>query len=156
MSAVPLQVPVPDPRVQPGQLQPKLLHDAQLRLLGVPVQPGTWNTCGGGGSRLVVPQQMRSWPDVQSLSELHFLGQLIEQTPPQQMAPAVDDAQSESVAQDFGQSVVCRQSDFAPGARLGSSLPALAQQDSPPAVSHCELSVHAVGQSLDAVQIGVA
>ncbi len=120
------------------------------------MQLGTWNSVGGGGKRLVVPQQMRAWPEVQSLSELHFLGQLIAQTPPQQMAPAVDEAQSESVAHDFGQSVAWRQSDCAEAARVGSILPALAQQTSPPAVSHCALVVHAVGQSLAAVQIGVA
>jgi hypothetical protein len=28
--------------VQPGQLQPKLLHCAQVRADGVPVQLGTW------------------------------------------------------------------------------------------------------------------
>ncbi len=102
-----------------------------------------------------MPQQMRSWPTVQSLSELHLCGQLAAQTPPQQMGDDAVPAQSESVVHAVGQAVACRQSDCAPAASEASSLPALAQQTSPAAVSHCELLVHVAGQSLAGVQMGV-
>lgn len=91
---------------------------------------------GAGGKRFVVPQQIRFLPVVQSLSELQFFGQLFAQIPPQQMAPAVDEAQSESVVHEVGQAVAGRQRDFAAAVRAGSILPALAQQTSPADVSH--------------------
>jgi hypothetical protein len=102
-----------------------------------------------------VVQQIRFVPDVQSLSELQLFGQVFEQTPPQQMPPAVEEAQSESVLHEVGQLVVGRQRDFAVAVRAGSILPALAQQTWPPAVSQSELLVHGFGQSLAGVQTGV-
>jgi hypothetical protein len=140
--------------VQPGQSQPPA-HAAHDAWDGVPVQVGTWNSFGAGANSFVVPQQIRSEPVVQSLSDEQLLGQSAAQVPAQQRAAAGVPAQSESVEQDFGQLAACKQSDCADVARLGSSLPAPAQQISPDAMSHWESLVQASGQSLVVVQKGV-
>jgi hypothetical protein len=96
-----MQVPVAPPDVQPGQLQPA--HDWHDTSMGVPVQLGTWNSVGADGKRPIVPQQMRSLPMVQSLSDVHSLGQLELQMPPQQRGAWVEPLQSESVVHALGQ-----------------------------------------------------
>ncbi len=100
-----------------------------------------------------VPQQMRALGVVQSWSEEHDLGQVFWQTPPQQSGVVADPLQSVSVVQAFGHIVACRQ--MPPLLREGSMPFAVVQQISPEPVSHCVLSVHDVGHSLAAVQIGV-
>lgn len=152
---LPSQEPVPPSVLQPGQLQPELWHEAQERYEGVPVQLGTWNSVGAGGKAPVVPQQMRAWPTVQSLSEEHAFGQVAEQMSPQQSGVFSEPAQSESVVHPFGHDVACRQSDCAAMVRLGSSLPTVLQQISPEAVSQSVFCVHVAGQLFSAVQIGV-
>ncbi len=119
------------------------------------MQVGTWNSFGAGANSFVVPQQIRSDPVVQSLSDAQLLGQSDAQVPAQQRGAEVFPAQSESAIQDFGQLDACRQSDCADAARLGSSLPVPAQQISPEAMSHWESLVQASGQSLVVVQKGV-
>lgn len=150
---------MPPSVLQPGQehVPEQAWHEVYE---GVPVQLGTWKVWGAEGRRPIVPQQMRSWPTVQSLSDLHDLGQLDEQMPPQQIGDAAVPAQSESPVHDLGQEVPCRQRPFAEAARLGSSTRALAQQISPAAVSHCvspaaEEGSQVAGQSFAGVQKGV-
>ena len=68
------------------------------------------------------------------MSELQAFGQLDEQIPLQQSAFVPDEAQSESPVHDLGQAAAGRQRAVL--VRVGSSLPALAQQTSPAAWSH--------------------
>ncbi len=102
----------------------------------------------------MVPQQIRAAPTVQSLSDLHDLGQLDWQTPSQQRGVVDDPLQSESLEHCLGHSVAWRQIDFLP--MEGSRPPALPQQISPAAVSQSVFAEHVVGQSLAGVQMGVA
>lgn len=129
------------------------MHWAHVAKFGVPVQLGTWNSTGFGGKRPMVPQQIRSAPTVQSLSDLQDLGQLDWQTPPQHRGFDDELAQSESLEHVWGHAVAWRQIDFLP--MEGSRPPALAQQISPDAVSQSVFCEHVVGQLFAAVQIGV-
>jgi hypothetical protein len=147
-----MQLPVPPSLLQPGQLQ-LLLHCEHVVAYGVPEQLATWNSIGGGGVIPSVPQQMRALGVVQSWSEEHDLGQVFWQTPPQQSGIDADPLQSVSLVQAFGQIVPCRQ--MPPLLRECSRPFAVVQQISPEPVSHCEVSVHDVGHSFAAVQIGV-
>ncbi len=119
------------------------------------MQLGTWNLVGEGGSRPIVPQQIRAAPMVQSLSDVHAFGQLDAQMPPQQSGVVVEPLQSESELQALGQEVACRQSDFPDPVRLGSIDAAVEQQISPACWSQLLSEVHVVGQSFAAVQKGV-
>jgi hypothetical protein len=101
----------------------------------------------------MVPQQMRSKPTEQSLSDMHDLGHVDWQTPLQQRGVVAEPLQSESVVHALGQSVAWRQMDFFP--IDGSRPAALAQQISPAVVSQSVFDEHVVGQSFAGVQIGV-
>lgn len=139
--------------LQPGHPQAARPQVWQVVAFGVPEQPGTWKTVGAGGKRLVDPQQMRAPGVVQSLSEVQACGQVEEQMPPQHSW--LDDAQSESCMHDCGQLAACRHRPWTEVARSGSTLPTVAQQIWPEAMSHCESAVHVTGQSFSAVQMGV-
>jgi hypothetical protein len=139
--------------LQPGHPHAEMPHCWQVVAFGVPEQPGTWKMVGGGGKRLVEPQQMRALGDVQSLSEVQAWGQVDEQMPPQQSW--LDPAQSESCMHACGQLVACRHRPWTEVAKSGSTLPAVVQQIWPEAMLHCESAVHVTGQSFSAVQIGV-
>lgn len=119
----------------------------------MPVQLATWNSTGFGGKRPMVPQQIRSLPTVQSLSDVHDLGQLDWQTPSQQSGDVDEPLQSVSLVHALGHAVAWRQMDFLPMA--GSRPPALPQQISPADVSQSVFDEHVVGQLFAAVQMGV-
>ncbi len=100
-----------------------------------------------------MPQQMRAPPIVQSWSDVHVLGHVAWQTPPQQSGEFAVPLQSESEVHDLGHAVAWRQ--IAPFPMLGSRPPAVVQQISPEAVSQSVFDEHVVGQLLAAVQNGV-
>ena len=140
----------------PGVLHPAQLpqngHDAHDVYVGVPLHVGPrWNTCGGtGGDARTVPQQMRVLPE-QSLSDLHCLGQLVEQIPSQQSSPL--DVQSLDCVHGLGHASKAGLRQSPEALKFGSTLFTDVQQTSPLAVWQSELDEHAFGHSFGGRQI---
>jgi hypothetical protein len=138
----------------PTQL-PQLAEAAQaahVENAGVPLHEGpVLKMCGGGCAFAVaVAQQMRAAP-VQSLSDMHGLGQLLEQTPSQQSWPVA--AQSVSDMHDLGHGsyIGLRQRPVAD--RVVSTLCTEVQHTSPMLVWQSVLVPQLFGHSAPGMQI---
>ena len=134
-------------------MQPLAWHCEQLEKFAVPVQDGTWKICGGGGSSCAGALQQIC--PVQSLLCWQLLGHVAAQNPPQQSGVVAVPLQSDDWvhALGHGAEVGFRQRPCA--LRLVSRAATDVQQISPLAVLQPVSEVHAVGQSLAPVQMGV-
>jgi hypothetical protein len=131
------------------------MHCVQDVAVGVPAHTRVASKTTGAGGKSCAGDLQQISP-LQSLLWVQLLGQLAAQRPLQQIGVVVDPLQSAEDEHCLGHAVIEGLRHTPRDARPGSSTEAEVQQASPLAVSQSASLEHPVGQSLAAVQIGVA